>query len=166
MFTSRALIGLFATALLSLTSSAQQAERGSVELLLGDEINPVCLQGPAPTLNSMWRGTVDGSEMKGAQGAMLLLSAAPWMDGGALDTEFGQILVDPAMAIYRLNRPLNDGRVMFGIPVPNDPALVGQKYYIQSLVYGYRMMQLCNGLEVTIGDRVSPPDRDDDRGRE
>ena len=69
------------------------------------------------------------------------------MGGGALNTEFGQILIDPSMAVYQLNRPFFTGRVMFGIPVPNDPSLIGQKYYSQALVYGYRVMQMCNGLD-------------------
>jgi len=157
MFTSRALTGLFTAALLSLTLSAQQIERGDVQLLIGDNINPLCLQGPPPTMASMWRGIVDGTEIPGSQGAMLILSGALWMDGGALDTEFGQILIDPSMSVYQLNRPLHAGRVMFGIPVPNDSSLIGQKYYAQGLVYGYRVMQLCNGLELTLGNQVLPP---------
>jgi len=158
MFTSRALTGLLTAALLSFTLSAQEVERGDVQLLLGDNVNPLCFQGPPPTMNSMWRGIVDGTEIAGSQGAMVMLSGGLWMGGGALNTEFGQILIDPSMAVYQLNRPFFTGRVMFGIPVPNDPSLIGQKYYSQALVYGYRVMQMCNGLELTLGSRLLPPE--------
>ena len=158
MLTSRVLTGLLASTLLALFASAQEPDRGQVLMINGDGINPMCLDGPAPTIDSMWRGTVDGTQIVGAQGAMLMLSGGPWLlNGGALNTDFGQILIDPAMAIYRLNRPLQGGRVVFGLPVPNDLTMVGQKFYMQSLVYGYQVMQLCNGLELTIGNPVLPP---------
>ena len=159
MSTSRNLLSVFAAALLSLTFSAQETERGDVRMLEGDGSNPICLEGAIPVANSMWHAKIDASMIPGAQGAMLILSSAAWSTG-ALDTDFGQILIDPEMRIYNLNRPLNIARVQFGVPVPNDPAVIGETYYAQALVYGQKIQQLCNALELTVGDIPAPRPRD------
>jgi len=146
-----------AAAFLSLASIAQEPARGEVRTLEGDGSNPICLAGSIPAADTMWQAKIDASMIPGAQGAMLVLSASPWPTG-ALDTDFGQVLIDPKTRIYNLNRSLNVDRVQFGIPVPNDPAVIGETYYAQALVYGQTAYQLCNALELRIGD--APPLRD------
>lgn len=149
MSTTRTILAAVAAMLCSAAVSAQGPAPGEVRTLAGDGTNPICLMGDRAMLGSMWHGRIDASSISG-QGAILILSSSAW-PGGALKTDFGEILIDLSQRIYTLSRPLVDSQVQFGIPVPNDPALIGVHYFAQGLVYG-RVQRLCNALELSIGE--------------
>jgi len=148
MSTTKTILAAAAAILCSAAVSAQGPAPGEVRTLEGDGTNPTCLMGDRAMIGSMWHGRIDAS-LVGGQGAILILSSGAW-PGGALKTDFGEILIDLSQRIYTLSRPLVDNQVQFGIPVPNDPALLGERYFAQGLVYG-RVQSLCNALEISIG---------------
>lgn len=149
MFKTRTLLAAFVASVLALVSNAQT--RGEIRVINGDDINPAVLSGDRPEVGSFWQARINTEGIPG-QGVLMLVSSDPWPTG-AFTAPSGQILIDPSRSLLSVSRPIIDNLVTFGIPVPNDPSIVGENFYVQSLIFG-RDLTLTNGLALTMGDRT------------